>query len=361
MVTQKGYFLQIVQNNSMKELLKKMASIANELDLNGFEKEANQVTASMAKMARMAQTVEERGEQYKISDSSLRELDTFVKEHTLSLEDAYAYIKGKYGERQANDYAAWARGQTPSAASAKGQTPSAAYQTGAVTDENNSDTPMNKDDENAPINENDENLENLPWVGAKQGGITTRFKNVFAQQVAPAPGPQKTPAATLFGPQTPPASNPLSNVFAPATTPKASKKQVYAFMKNAIATYANLKPSYDDFMNEKDKSNRLEASTRGKKFVDDLQHWIDTQLGTKRQLLQGYSENTNRIITDKLFAIPIEQVKKMQSQAKIWLNEAPSINWQVFITGGQMVRDMETNLREIENGCRDALDKMAQV
>jgi len=330
-VTQKGYFLQIVQNNSMKELLKKMASIANELDLNGFEKEANQVTASMAKMARMAQTVEERGEQYKISDSSLRELDKFVKDHTLSLEDAYAYIKGKYGERQANDYAAWARGQTPSAAD----------QTGAVADGTNSDTPMNEDDED---------YSDAPTVGAS---ITTRFKNVFAQQVAPALGPQKNPAATLFGPQTPPAATPKVQ--------KASKKQIYDFMRNAQATYGNLKHSYDDFMNEKDKSNRLEASTRGKKFVDDLQNWIDTQNGAKRQLLQGYSENTNRIITDKLFAIPIEQVKKMQSQAKIWLNEAPSINWQVFITGGQMVRDMETNLREIENGCRDALDKMAQV
>ena len=35
----------------MKHLLKKMAAVANELDINGFEKEANEVTMSMLKMA----------------------------------------------------------------------------------------------------------------------------------------------------------------------------------------------------------------------------------------------------------------------------------------------------------------------
>jgi len=35
----------------MKDLLKKMAQVANELDLQGLEKEANQVTMSMLKVA----------------------------------------------------------------------------------------------------------------------------------------------------------------------------------------------------------------------------------------------------------------------------------------------------------------------
>jgi hypothetical protein len=56
----------------MKNLLIKMASIANELDLNGFEKEANQVTEAMVKMAQ-AQTpsgVSQRGVQYNANQES---------------------------------------------------------------------------------------------------------------------------------------------------------------------------------------------------------------------------------------------------------------------------------------------------
>ncbi len=96
----------------MKALLIKMASIANELDLNGFEKEANEVTEAMARMAQVsppppAQMKERlKQEQYKIQQSTINELNKFVTDHNLSKQDAYAWITGKYGPRVANDWSA---------------------------------------------------------------------------------------------------------------------------------------------------------------------------------------------------------------------------------------------------------------
>jgi hypothetical protein len=105
----------------MKALLIKMASIANELDLNGFEKEANQVTESMARMAQpnlMKQRMEPG--QYKISQPALKEIQDFVATHQLDVPDAYAWVLGKYGRGQANEWRASIEGnaatQAPSAA-----------------------------------------------------------------------------------------------------------------------------------------------------------------------------------------------------------------------------------------------------
>jgi hypothetical protein len=304
----------------MKDLLTKMASIANQLDINGFEKEANEVTLAMAKMAQavpsgMLRDRMQQG-QFKLENDALARINGELSKFNLpSKEDKYYWITGKYGPRQANDWAAVTGQPTAGAGAVNGAAVDQAYeQTGEVNE-----------------------FSNMPGVGEEltEAGITTRFKKVFAQ--------------------TPPA---------PAATPKANKQQVYAFMKNAIATYANLKPSYDSFMNEKDASNRLDASTKGKEFIDGLQGWIEQQNAVKQNILKGYSDSTKRIITDKLFAIPLQQVAKMQSQAKKWLNEAPGINWSALLlvnTVGQNVRDMETNLREIEAGCYDATKKMAEV
>ena len=98
-----------------------MASIANELDLNGFEKEANQVTEAMARMAQpnlMKQRMEPG--QYKISQPALKEIQDFVATHQLDVPDAYAWVLGKFGRGQANEWRASIEGnvaaQAPSAA-----------------------------------------------------------------------------------------------------------------------------------------------------------------------------------------------------------------------------------------------------
>jgi hypothetical protein len=44
--------------------------------------------------------------QYKIQQSTIDEINKFVADHTLSKQDAYAWITGKYGPRVANDWSA---------------------------------------------------------------------------------------------------------------------------------------------------------------------------------------------------------------------------------------------------------------
>jgi len=109
----------------MKDLLKKMAQVANELDLQGLEKEANQVTMSMLKVAQTVPSgmLQERMQQgqFKLQQSSLDEINKFISEHNLSREDAYSWIKGKFDARQANDWAAMTSGQPGAAGVAGGQ------------------------------------------------------------------------------------------------------------------------------------------------------------------------------------------------------------------------------------------------
>lgn len=109
----------------MKDLLKKMAQVANELDLQGLEKEANKVTMSMLKVAQTVPSgmLQERMQQgqFKLQQSSLDEINKFISEHNLSREDAYSWITGKFGPRQANDWAAMTSGQPGAAGGQAGQ------------------------------------------------------------------------------------------------------------------------------------------------------------------------------------------------------------------------------------------------
>lgn len=108
----------------MKDLLKKMAQVANELDLKGLEKEANKITQDMLKIAQTVPSgmLQERMQQgqFKLQQSSLDEINKFISEHNLSREDAYSWIKGKFDARQANDWAAMTTGQPGAAGGVAG-------------------------------------------------------------------------------------------------------------------------------------------------------------------------------------------------------------------------------------------------
>lgn len=98
-------------------LLKKIASIADELDQRGYTKEARDLSGVMIKVSQIPDT---RGTQFKMQAGTKDAIDAFQKQHNLPKADLMAWIIGKFanGQRVANDYFGAGEAANPSVGSA---------------------------------------------------------------------------------------------------------------------------------------------------------------------------------------------------------------------------------------------------
>ena len=139
------------------------------------------------------------------------------------------------------------------------------------------------------------------------------------------------------------------------------QQQLAQAMNNLNALYGNLKQEHDMFMKNTDKSDHFEGSKHGLQYAQDFQTWATNATNQLSQLMKTLSPSGKRIVLDKAFSTPIGEANEAITRAKTWLNDAPGVNWAQFVGGGENVRAMEDNLKSIQTTLNAAIVTLQKI